>query len=357
MFGRRFFSTDRKPLRGALLYDATFSRILGTRNTSEPILVHLLAAWRAALTGKPVDACAVDSVEIMDRTVLGNTLRSKGELVVDLRMRDDEEHMIVEVQHRAEPLFTHRALVYSCADVVEQHVRSRAAVDSDTDDTEASKLSPHLLRPVNSLAFCDYDFAPGAPYPMPTLKVKSTGWRKSKSFKRKPELALQIYRLLPCKEAMGNLGQREQAALSADFSARLSFVFALLPHAPPLKELTSTTPPLLRWASLIAHLAPSTISDVPKDVRCGGVEQLLGVLDASMDKTRLEMEEAADLMRTNDYRVEDAKEEGIAEGISLGKAEGTLATLRLMGIQNVADFRSKMKSEPPPEVIAALSRS
>ena len=47
----------------------------------------------------------------------------------------------------------------------------------------------------------------------------------------------------------------------------------------------------------------------------------------------------------------------IAEGISLGKAEGTLATLRLMGIQNVADFRSKMKSEPPPEVIAALSRS
>ena len=104
MFGRRFFSTDRKLLRGALLYDATFSRIMGTRNTSEPILIDLLAAWRAALTGKPAGACAVASLEIMDRTVLGNALRSRGELIVDLRMQDDEGHMIVEVQHRAEPL-------------------------------------------------------------------------------------------------------------------------------------------------------------------------------------------------------------------------------------------------------------
>jgi len=357
---RRWFSADRKLLSGALLYDATFSRILGTRNASEPILADLLAAWRAALTGKPADTCAVASLEIMDRTVLGSALRSRGELVVDLRMQDAEEHMIVEVQHRAEPLFSHRALVYSCADVVEQHVRSRAAVDPAADDAKAFKLSPHLLRPVHSLAFCDYDFAPGAPFPKPTLKVKSTGWRTTE-FKREPDLALQIFRLRPCSEAMGRLLQREHAALSADFGARLSFVFALLPHAPPLKELTPATPPLLRWASLIAHVAPSNISDVPEDVRCGGVGQLLDLLDASADETRSEMLEAADIARTTAYLLEDTKEVALAEGIAVGtlagNLAGTLATLRLLGIQSADDYRSTTKSEPPPEVLAALSRS
>ena len=359
---RRWVSlaTEHKLLHGALLYDATFTRILGTRNASEPILADLMAAWRAALTGQPADACAVASLEIMDRTVLGSALRSRGELTVDLRMQDAEEHMIVEVQHRAEALFPRRALVHSCADVVEQHVRSRAAMDPATDDAKAFRISPHLLRPVHSLAFCDYDFAPGAPYPRPALKAKSTGWR-APEFKREPDLALQIFRLRPCSEAMGRLGQREQAALSADFGARLSFVFALLPHAPPLKELTPATPPLLRWASLIAHVAPSNISDVPRDVRCGGVDQLLGLLSASADETRSEMLAEADLARSIAETVQDAEEvataKGKAQGKAEGKAEGTLATLRLLGIQSAADYRSKMKSEPPPEVLAALSGS
>ena len=358
MLSRQLFS-------GALLCNATFKRILGTRNTSEPILAGLLAAWRAALTGKPADACAVASLELMDRTVSGNALRSRGDLIVNLRMRDDEGHMIVDVQHRAEPLFPHRAQLFTCADVVEQHVRSR-------DDTKAN---PHLLLPVHSLAFCEYDCVPGASYPRPILeKGEIKGWRKAELLKREPDLALQIFRLRPDSEAMRSLGQREQAALSADFGARLSFVFALLPHAPPLKELTPATPPLLRWASLIAHVAPSNIFDVPKDVRCGGgVDQLLGLLDASADETRSEMLAEADLERTTMYKLEDAIEEAWAEGFALGKAEyiaklkaerkaegfaeGTLDTLRLLGVQSAADYRSKMKSEPPPEVLAALSRS
>ena len=348
-FSRRWLSADRKLLSGALLYDATFSRILGTRNASEPILSGLLAAWRAALTGKPADASAFESLEIMDRTVLGSALWSQGELIVDLRMRGAEEHMIVEVQHRAEPLFPHRALVYSCADVVEQHVRTRAAINpATTIDAKAFKINPHLLRPVHSLAFCDYDFSTGAPWPGNSLKVKSTGWRTTE-FKRELDLALQVFRLRPCSEAMERLGQREQAALSADFGARLSFVFALLPHAPLLKDLTPATPPLLQWASLIAHVAPSNISDVPKDVRCGGVDKLLDLLDASADRTSLEMLAADDDARTNEYKLEDAKE--------VAKAEGIVMSMRLMGIQSAADYRSKMKSEPPPEVLAALSGS
>ena len=125
LFRRASTGTDRNLLNRAFLYDATFSRILGTPNASEPILSDLLTAWRAALTRRPVDADVVSKVKIVGRTVLGAVLRTKGELMVDLRMRDADENLIVEVQHRAEPLFSHRTLVYASADVVEQHVSSR----------------------------------------------------------------------------------------------------------------------------------------------------------------------------------------------------------------------------------------
>ena len=326
---RRWASSDRTLLSGALLYDVTFSRILGTRGASEPILTDLLSAWRAGLTGNKV--APISDLKIIERAVLGSIVRNKGELIVDLRMRDSDEHMIVEVQHRPEPHFPHRALLYASADVVEQHVLNRAAADDLRQSVKSSGggeeekpkgFNPHLLRPVHSLAFCDYDFAPGAASSMAPLKARSVLWRRSSAFVREKELALQVFRLLPCSEAMGRLGQRTQGALSADFGARLSFVFALLPHAPPLAELTAATPPLLQWASLIAHVAPSNIGDVPKDVRVGGVHRLLDALSESASVTLQEMRRQEDEARINKVIEEESRAEGRAEGMAEGRAEG-----------------------------------
>jgi len=67
---------------------------------------------------------------------------------------------------------------------------------------------------------------------------------------------------------------------------RMSFIFALLPHAPLLKDITSSTHPLIRWASLVAHLQPANIDTVPKDVRdIKGVQVLLEILDGSKEET------------------------------------------------------------------------
>ena len=326
---RRWASSDRTLLSGALLYDVTFSRILGTRGASEPILTDLLSAWRAGLTGNKV--APISDLKIIERAVLGSIVRNKGELIVDLRMRDSDEHMIVEVQHRPEPHFPHRALLYASADVVEQHVLNRAAADDLRQSVKSSGggekekpkgFNPHMLRPVHSLAFCDYDFAPGAASSMAPLKARSVLWRRSSAFVREKELALQVFRLLPCSEAMGRLGQRTQGALSADFGARLSFVFALLPHAPPLAELTAATPPLLQWASLIAHVAPSNIDDVPKDVRVGGVHRLLDALSDSAGETLQEMRRQEDEARINKVIEEESRAEGMAEGMDKGMAKG-----------------------------------
>ena len=121
---------------------------------------------------------------------------------------------------------------------------------------------------------------------------------------------------------MGRLGQRTQGALSADFGARLSFVFALLPHAPPLAELTAATPPLLQWASLIAHVAPSNIDDVPKDVRVGGVQRLLNALSESAGETLQEMRRQEDEAGINKVIEEESRAEGVAEGMAEGMAKG-----------------------------------
>ena len=100
-------------------------RVLGTRGVSEPILGELLGAWRSARTGSRT--AAVDA-KICDPTVLaGSAPRGLGDLVVDVRARDTDEHFVVEVQHRAERLFPHRAVLYAAAEIVAQHITKAGA--------------------------------------------------------------------------------------------------------------------------------------------------------------------------------------------------------------------------------------
>lgn len=168
-----------RPVRpGALCTDHTFTRVLGTRNESEVILADLMYAWRRAQTG---DASAyIESVEICDRTVhAGAAPHSKGELVVDVRVAGGGESYLVEVQHRIEALFPHRAVIYAAAEIVAHHMQSP---------------SFPTARSVHSLAFCDYDFQDlkkdGSPSP---LSVNFSKWRTSSALKPLERRALQIF--------------------------------------------------------------------------------------------------------------------------------------------------------------------
>ena len=159
--------------------------------------------------------------------------------------------------------------------------------------------------------------------------------------------------------------------------ARLSVMFIMLPHVPHLRELTALTPPLMRWASLVAHVEPGNIDAVPPDVRgIPAVDALLGELRATADETEIErlreedevtraklaMEDAVDEAKAEgkaEGKVEgkaEGKAEGIAEGKAEGKSEGMAAMLRLQGILSQADYCAKFGSAPPPTVLPYLQR-
>jgi hypothetical protein len=104
---------------GALCNDYTFTRVLGTPQKSEAILKDLLGAWHSARTGAPGEALGDISI-LKPKVRDGAFPKSKGELVVDVRALD--RNYIVEVQHRVEPLFPQRAVLYAAADIVSQHV-------------------------------------------------------------------------------------------------------------------------------------------------------------------------------------------------------------------------------------------
>jgi hypothetical protein len=139
-------------------------------------------------------------------------------------------------------------------------------------------------------------------------------------------------------------------------------VFALLPHAPRLVDLTPATPPLLRWAALVAHASPGNLAEVPKDVRTDGVARLLDLLDASAHDTRQERFEAeykaaADAQYLEDARVEAAIEgrvEGRLEGRVEGRMEGQAELLHTLGIDSTAGFRARFGYDAPPDVARVL---
>ena len=115
---------------GALCYDYTFTRVLGTPQTSEAILQDLIGAWHTARTGMPSEAL-LDVCIIKPKVRDGAFPRSKGELVVDVRARDSERNYIIEVQHRVEPLFPHRALLYAAAAMLSDGEVSQPVADTD----------------------------------------------------------------------------------------------------------------------------------------------------------------------------------------------------------------------------------
>ncbi len=140
-------------------------------------------------------------------------------------------------------------------------------------------------------------------------------------------------------------------ALERELSAQVSFVFALLPHAPRLEDLSSATPPLLRWAALVAHAEPSNLSKVPKEVRVAGIACLLDMLSSTADAVRAEREEAEYLAASDVQALADAQ----AESEAKGKAEGMAGALRLMGVVTVEAYRVRFGANPPPQLAPFLA--
>ncbi len=292
---------------GSLCYDVVFRRILGTKGVSEVILQDLLGAWRAVIIGGSSSAAA--EVELIDTGVkAGAGAHAKGSLAVDVRFNDADSNYIVEIQHRTEVLFPHRALTYAAAEIVGQPLG-------------------RSLRPVHVLAFCDFAF--GAPKAGSELLVGTTlnasRWRRSDAAAehvRDHGLALHAFGLLPLPHVANSAlaGQRGDPHLAQDMCARLSFLFALLPHVPTLREVNASTPPILKWAALIAHLHVDNISAVPKtpQVYTPGVARLVEVLAESAEDTRAEVRaaqvEASIAAQYTESKVDDAKAEGLAEG-------------------------------------------
>jgi hypothetical protein len=103
----------------------------------------------------------------------------------------------------------------------------------------------------------------------------------------------------------------------------MSIVFALLPHAPRLEDLTAATPLLLRWASLVAHVAPDNVDAVPKAVRSEGVERLMSLLRETVAATEAEREkterEEAEFERGVESALIEGETKGIAKGIAMGE--------------------------------------
>jgi hypothetical protein len=221
---------------------------------------------------------------------------------------------------------------------------------------------------VHTLAFCDHDYTRS-----PTGSNGLGSWRSAVREPRAhvpPDVArgVHAFDLQPRAADMEYLGQGAvNMALAAEMAERLSFVFALLPHAPLLDELTARTPRMLQWASLVAHLRADNVDTVPVEVRRAGVDLLLGRLHESVHETEHEEVRAADDLAVLEQAVEctfaegkaidraeakarakaeaeglaEGAAEGLAMGVAVGKAEGRAETLRLLGITTVEAFRAR----------------
>ena len=285
---------------------------------------------------------AVGTVRILDSKVRDGVLpQSKGELIVDVRAKDDDVSYIVEVQRRKEPLFARRAILYSSAEIIAQYRDSR---------------SPALFQPVHTLAFCDYEFGPGQTGAL--IGTHLSTWRDPSSKKRAPDVAraIQSFTLqsdtdvLACCEGVPN------EHLAAEMRSRMSFVFALLPHAPLLADLNERSPPLLRWAALVAHVHPANIDHVPKDVRSiAAIKTLLEWLDGTRDETEMERLQAEEELAANARESEAMYYDGKAAGKAEGKAEGKADLLSSLGVRTVAEYRAMFKADPPADLNRILS--
>ena len=298
---------------GSLCYDHVFKRVMGTQGQSEVILQDLLSAWNMAISGIPGSGSAIAEVKIINTDVKdGAGVHDKGSLTVDVRAENAESNFIVEVQHRTEALFPHRALAYAAADIAGQKAGA--------------------LKQVHVLAFCDFAFGPpkaGSKQHVGTM-LSASRWRHGSKtlYTRDTRLAIHSFGLRPLSYADPALSQQKcDPFLEQEMRARLSFLFALLPHAPLLEEVTAATPPILKWAALIAYLRAENIDAVPRapKVFTPGVSRLVEVLKESAVATRSEVRAAEELAsinaQVNESENDDARAEGRAEGKAEGKAE------------------------------------
>lgn len=240
----------RRP-EGALCSDYTFARILGAEKGSGLILKDLIGAW-CAMRGLPEE---LDAAKIVARKAPnGLPPRSRGALTAEVRAKGASRGYLVDVQHRTEPFFPQSSIFDTACELVTEDAADRSTME---------------LRPTHALAFCDFTFAADGPF--------GAGDSEAAEFVVDPTQALQSFSL----HANDVLGQRSNETLARDMQARMSFTFALLPHAPRLEQLTAETPPLLRWASLVAHANPLNANTVPKAARTEGIDTLLELLKST----------------------------------------------------------------------------
>jgi len=238
---------------GVLCCDYTFSRVFGTTGVSEDVLVDLLGALRFAATGTAPDALRVKILNTKARDRVLPT--SQGQLLIEVHASDDESSYIVDLQRRREVLFHHQALLHALADI----------------DT--------YLKPTHVLAFCDEDLGASINTKRHDATSVPVVIDSSKTF--------QAFKLQSDRAVMDQMEINEH--LEAAMKARVSIVFAFLQHAPLLQDITSSTSPLLRWTSIVAHLQLSSIDTLSKDVRdIKGVQKLLEILDGSRSETEQE---------------------------------------------------------------------
>ena len=310
----------------------------------------LLSAMRFAQTGHIDSVQGVEFVDAEERE--GVAPKFKSELLVDMRVKDSDSTFIVEVQRRKEASFVHRCILHSSADIVSQHLESLGRTSK--------------LRPVHTLAFCDYDFGEGKGDNIGTLL---TNWHSSEKSQNSPVVskAIQFYALEQQKDALALLGGIDNEMLTKEMHNRLSFVFALLPHAPRLEDLTERTNPLLRWAALIAHVEPEEIDSVPKGVRdIHAVKLMLDILSGSIEETKHERdrahEEAARDSEEADQIFQDGQRQGKAQGKAQDKAEGKaegeiegmLRILYQLKVKSAVGYRLKFGDDPPDYIAKAL---
>jgi hypothetical protein len=334
---------------------------MGAKGQSEPILKGLLDAWLHAAAGTPTSS-SVANLSILERKVRDGVLpKGLSELSVDVRLTDDISNFIVEVQHRREPQFPQRALLYSAADIVAQHI------DHSVSAKKAAAGKPKLprwpdLKPVHTLAFCDFDFQRSQ---AGTFGTAARGWRSSPYERADVRRLIHTFRIQPFSDQMRAMGQLGNDALAAELAARMSMTFALLPHAPPLKSLGDVTvaSPLITWASVIAHLGPDTIDSLPKTaLSVPGIKVLVDIVAATATEIAEEVSKAEEEAQMIANEMEgtlqevfvegkaEGKAEGLAEGKAEGKAEGLAEgkaeALRMIGITNEAGYIAKF-GEPP----------
>jgi hypothetical protein len=208
------------------------------------------------------------------------------------------------------------------------------------------------LTPVHTLAFCDYDFGQNS---AGSISSRYSTWLKEKfTGAADAARALVKYNLLPDPVFLKAHHQKGNAALDKDMAERMSLTFALLPHVPLLKDLTASTPPLLRWASLVAHVRPENLNEVPNDVSCiVGVKVMLEALENSRDMVEVERARA----EAEAERWQQSNASLVDEGEAKGMVKGMEKTLRLLEIDSEAAYSAKFGAQCPPELLPFFNKS